>query len=239
MANEYPVMATQLLSEEGMVHLPFADRQEAGRLLGEQLSLLRFPDDAVVLALPRGGVVIGFAVAERLGLPLDVIVVRKLGVPWQPELAMGAVAGSARVLNRELIRELGIGTDEIDVIVKREQTVIQRREELYRRGKPPLDLHHRSVIVVDDGLATGSTMLAAARCIRSLQPARVTVAVPVGSRQACAHLRTEADDVVCLAMPEPFYAVGQWYRDFRQIDDAGVQDLLAKSHTMNAPLARA
>jgi predicted phosphoribosyltransferase len=145
---------------------------------------------------------------------------------------MGAIAGSARFLDEALIRELGIGAAEIDLIVKREQAVIQRREELWRGGKPPLELHKRSVIMVDDGLATGSTMLAAARFVRSLHAAALTIAVPVGSRQACAHLRTECDSLVCLATPEPFYAVGMWYEDFRQVEDAEVQDLLSRSRHM-------
>jgi len=211
-----------------MVQLPFADRLEAGRLLAEQLSLCMFPGEAVVLALPRGGVPVGFAIAQRLHLPLDVLLVRKLGVPWQPELAMGAIAGSARVLDWQLIEELGIGDKEIDAIVSREQAEIKRREELYRRGKPPLELNGRSVILVDDGLATGSTMSAALRHVRSLQPARVSIAIPVGSREACARLRSEADDLICLARPTPFSAVGEWYRDFRQIEDAEVQQLLTQ-----------
>ncbi len=221
-----------------MVHLPFADRLEAGRLLADELALHKFPGDAIVLALPRGGVPVGFAIARRLHLPMDVVVARKLGVPWQPELAMGAIAGSARVLDENTIRELGIGNEEIDVIVRREQAEIERREELYRGGKPPLDVHDRSVILVDDGLATGSTMAAAARHVRSLKAARVTVAIPVGSRQACAYLETEADEVVCLAAPTPFFGVGQWYRDFRQVDDEEVQSLLAGNRRLAAEVSQ-
>ena len=212
-----------------MVHLPFANRLEAGRLLADQLSLYKVASDAVVLALPRGGVPVGFAIAERLRLPLDVVVVRKLGVPWRPELAMGAIAGSVRVLDGWLIQELGIGNEDIDLIASREQAEIKRREELYRGGKPALDLHRRSVILVDDGLATGSTMSAAAHYVRSLKPAEVTIGVPVGSLQACERLRGEADHLVCLAMPELFVAVGEWYRDFRQVSDTEVQNLLTES----------
>jgi len=215
-----------------MIHLAFADRLEAGRLLADELALHTFAGDTAVLALPRGGVPVGFAIAQRLHLPLDVLVARKLGVPWQLELAMGAIAGTACILNEQLVQQLGIGNEQIDLIISREQEESKRREELYREGKPPLDLRKRSVILVDDGLATGSTMLAAARYVRSLKPARVTVAVPVGSRQACAHLRTEADEVICLAMPTPFFGVGEWYKDFRQVSDAEVQNLLRKSSTL-------
>ena len=212
-----------------MVPLPFADRLEAGRLLAAELSLHKITQDAVVLALTRGGVPVGFAVADRLGLPLDVIVVRKIGVPWQPELAMGAIAGSVRILDNQLIRELGIYDEDVEGIVAREQAEMKRCEVLNRGWKPALELHGRSVILVDDGLATGSTMLAAARYVRSLKPAKVTIAIPVGFQQACGRLRKEADDLVCLAIPEHFVAVGEWYRDFQQVGDTEVQNLLAES----------
>lgn len=212
-----------------MVQLPFADRLEAGRLLADQLSFHKVPGDAVVLALPRGGVPVGFAITERLHFPLDVLIARKLGVPWQPELAMGAIAGSVRVLDEQLIQEFGIDHKEVDLIVGREQAEIKRREELYRGGRPPIELRGRSVVLVDDGLAMGSTMTAAARYVQTLNPAAVVIAVPVGSRQACVRLTREADDVVCLAAPEPFFAVGRWYRDFHQVTDAEVQNLLAES----------
>jgi predicted phosphoribosyltransferase len=201
--------------------------------MAEQLASRKFADDPVILALPRGGVPVGFAVAERLGLPLDVVVVRKLGVPWQPELAMGAIAGPAHILDEELIRELGIGNREIGLIVSRERAEIERREALYRGGSPPLDLSHRSVILIDDGLATGNTMLAAVRCIRSLEPAGVTVAIPVGSPEACARLRGEVDDLICLAEPADFSSVGEWYKDFRQVSDAEVQNSLAESRKVS------
>jgi putative phosphoribosyl transferase len=212
-----------------MVHLPFANRLEAGRLLAHQLSVHEFRGHAVVLALPRGGLPVGFAIAEHLRLPLDVIVVRKLGVPWEPELAMGAIAGSACILDERAIRELDIANEEIDLAVSQAQAEIKRREELYRRGKPPIDLRQRSVILVDDGLATGNTMSAAVHYVRSFKPAEITIAIPVGAWQACAHLRTEVDDLVCLSMPTPFFSVGEWYRDFRQVADAEVQDLLEES----------
>lgn len=212
-----------------MVQLPFTDRVEAGRLLARELSRLPIGDDAVVLALARGGVPVGFSVADRLHLPLDVIVARKLGVPWQPELAMGAIAGTARVLDRRMIVELGIADEDIEETIGREQAEMRRREHLYRGGRPPLDLQGRTAILVDDGLATGSTMRAAVEHARSLKAAKIIVAVPVGSGQACARLRREADEVVCLATPEFFYAVGEWYRDFQQVSDAEVQNLLTES----------
>jgi predicted phosphoribosyltransferase len=212
-----------------MLNLPFANRVEAGRLLANELSLRHVGADAVVLALARGGVPIGSAISDRLHLPLDVIAVRKVGVPWQPELAMGGIAGSVCVLNNRLIRKLGIWDDDVAEIVAAEQKELQRCEEAFRGGASPLDLHGRPVILVDDGLATGSTMLAAARHVRALKPSKVTIAAPVGAREACEELRREADDLVCLAIPEIFYSVGKWYREFPQVDDAEVQTLLAES----------
>lgn len=211
-----------------MIHLPFADRVEAGRLLAKELSPYHLRS-AVVLGLTRGGVPVGSVVADRLQLPLDVIVARKLGVPWQPELAMGAIAGTARILDRSMIRELGICDEDIEEIVAREQAEMKRREQLYRAGEPALDLHGQTAILVDDGLATGNTMMAAVRHARSLKAAGVVIAIPVGSRQACDRLRKEVDDLVCLAIPELFFAVGEWYRDFRQVSDTEVQNLLAES----------
>jgi putative phosphoribosyl transferase len=212
-----------------MVHLPFTDRVEAGRLLAKELSLYNV-GDSMVLALARGGVPVGSVVADRLLLPLDVIVARKLGVPWQPELALGAIAGTARILDSKMIRELGISNDEIEETVAREQGEMRRREELYRGGEPALGLRGRTAILVDDGFATGSTMMAAVRHARSLKAARVVIGTPVGSRQACNRLRSEADDLVCLVTPELFFAVGQWYRDFRQVGGREVENLLAERH---------
>lgn len=210
-----------------MLQLPFRDRAEAGRLLGAQLAGRNLPKDSIVLALPRGGVPVGFEVARALGLPLDVIVVRKLGVPWQPELAMGAIAsGGVRVLDEELIRIEGIAQDDVEKIAAREAHEAERRDQLYRAGRAALELRNRTVILVDDGLATGSTMRAAVNCVKRLHPSAVIVAAPVGSRQACVHLRDAADECVCLAVPEPFGAVGEWYEDFRQTSDAEVRNLL-------------
>jgi predicted phosphoribosyltransferase len=215
--------------EVAMIHLPFADRIEAGNALAIELSRRLNARNAVVLALARGGVPVGFAVANRLDLPLDVVVARKLGVPWQPELAMGAIAGSARTLNEGMLADLEISAVEVEKVILREQAEMKRREELYRVGQPAPDLAGRTVILVDDGLATGSTMLAAVRHARKLQAAIIVVAVPVGSRDSCEHLRREADDVVCLAIPDFFYAVGEWYRDFHQVSDNEVRNLLAES----------
>jgi putative phosphoribosyl transferase len=210
-----------------MIQLPFANRAEAGRVLATELVSHKLPANVIVLALPRGGLPVGLEVAEALRAPLDVVIVRKLGVPWQPELAMGAIAsGSFQTLDEELIRALRISREEIDAVVAKESAEVARREKLYRGGRRALDLHGRTVLLVDDGLATGSTMLVAARYVRSLKPRKTLIAVPVGSVQACQRLREEADGCVCLATPEPFAAVGEWYADFRQVTDAEVQRLL-------------
>jgi len=210
--------------------LPFRDRTEAGRLLGVELAARQLPKDLMVLALPRGGVPVGFEVARALAAPLDIVVVRKLGVPRQPELAMGALAsGGVRILDEELIRRERVSQEEVEAVAAQEESEILRREQLYRAGRPPLIVRDRAVILVDDGLATGSTMLAAVKCVKSLQPSAVIVAVPVASRQACAHIREEADACVCLTMPKPFVAVGAWYQDFQQTSDAEVRELLEQA----------
>lgn len=212
-----------------MIHLPFADRLEAGRLLAADPALRKYSENGVILALTRGGVPVGFAVADRMHLPLDIIVARKIGVPWQPELAMGAIAGTTKVLDDRIIQELGIADEDIANVVAREQAEMKRREDLYRAGKPAPELKGQSAILIDDGLATGNTMLAAVLHVRSLNPAKVIIGVPVGSTDACHRLRKEVDDLVCLATPEFFYAVGEWYRNFQQVDDTEVQRLLAES----------
>jgi len=212
-----------------MLQLPFRDRAEAGRLLGARLAESSFPKDAIVLGLPRGGVPVASEVAQTLGLPLDVIVVRKLGVPWQPELAMGAIAsGGVLVLDQSLIRMEGISQEDVEAVAAREEQEAERREQLYREGRPALELQNRTVILVDDGLATGSTMRAAVKCVKGLHPSAVIVAVPVASRQASEYLRHVADECVCMAVHEPFGSVGEWYRDFRQTSDAEVRDLLRR-----------
>lgn len=214
-----------------MVQLPFSDRFEAGRLLSTTLISGKWPEDSIVLALPRGGVPIGYAVASILGAPLDVVVVRKVGVPHQPELAMGAIAGAGiRILDEDLIRDLGISDDTVDSVVAKEAVELERRERLYRKGRPVPDLHDRTVILVDDGLATGLTMSAAVRYVNTFQPAAVTVAVPIGSAQACQKIRSMGATCICLATPEPLYSVGAWYADFQQTTDSDVQQLLDRHH---------
>jgi len=184
----------------------------------------------IVLALPRGGVPVAFEVASALGAPLDVFLVRKLGVPGYEELAMGAVAtGGVRVLNDEIVRGLGIPDYVIDAVAAWEQQELTRRERVYRDDRPQPNVQGRTVILVDDGLATGATMLAAIKALRQQQPARIVVAVPTASPQACEEMRTEADDVVCAITPEPFYSVGLWYDDFSQTTDEEVRELLARS----------
>lgn len=212
-----------------MMHLPFEDRVEAGRLLADELNRRKIRGDGVVLALTRGGVPVGFEVADRLRLPLDVIVARKIGVPWQPELAMGAIAGSVQVLDGPMIEQLEIADEDVKSIIAREQAEMERREEVFREGRPAVSVENRTVLIVDDGLATGSTMLAAVRYARTLKPSTIVIAVPVGSREACARLRKEADDLVCLAAPELFFAVGEWYRNFQQVSDDEVRRLLSES----------
>ncbi|MDE3198860.1 MAG: phosphoribosyltransferase [Acidobacteriota bacterium] len=211
-----------------MVHMPFDNRVEAGRALAIELAH-KVTANAVVLALPRGGVPVAFEVADRLRLPLDVVVVRKIGVPWQPELAMGAIAGNVRVLDEGLIRRIDVPEADLHEVLAHEEEEARRRESLYRGGAPPLDLKGKTAILVDDGLATGSSMVAAVRYVRSLKPAKTIVAVPVASRSAVRRLQAEADEVVCVAVPECFYAVGEWYREFSQVSDHTVETLLSQS----------
>jgi predicted phosphoribosyltransferase len=208
----------------------FRNRREAGRVLGERLSRYAGREDVVVLALPRGGVPVGYEVARALGVPLDVFVVRKLGVPGREELALGAVAsGGVRVLNDQVVAGLRLGEREIEPIVKRELAEVERRERAYRGGRPPLELERKVAILVDDGLATGATMRAAALAVRQLAPQRVVAAVPVAAGQTCDSFRADVDELVCASTPDPFYAVGAWYEDFAQTDDAEVRELLQET----------
>jgi putative phosphoribosyl transferase len=209
---------------------PFRDRIEAGEALAEGLSAYRDRADVVVLALPRGGVPVAREVARALGVPFDVFVVRKLGVPGHEELAMGAIAtGGVRQLNTDVIDALGIPATVIDEVAAREQIELDRRERDYRGRRPPRPLLNQTVILVDDGLATGSTMRAAVIAVRQQQPARVIVAVPVGAPSTCAELSSEADQVVCVRTPDPFVAVGLWYRDFTPTTDGEVRALLEEA----------
>ena len=205
----------------------FRDRSDAGRQLAAQLDELRGRNDLLVLALPRGGVPVGFEVARALGAPLDVFVVRKLGVPGHEELAMGAIAtGGARVLNDEVVGRLGISPATLESVAAREAEEVARRERLYRGDRPPPDVAGRAVVLVDDGLATGATMRAAVAAVREQGPAQIVVAVPTGSAETCRDLRDEADEVACLISPDPFLAVGFWYDDFGQVSDDEVRALL-------------
>jgi predicted phosphoribosyltransferase len=206
----------------------FHNRTDAGRQLAEGLAAYADRPDVLVLALPRGGVPVGYEVSRALGAPLDVFLVRKLGVPGYEELAMGAVAsGGVRVLNDEIVRGLGISEDEIDAAVVRELQELGRRERLYRRSRPTPNVAGRTVILVDDGLATGATMRAAVAALRQQHPARIVVAVPTASPDTCEALKAEAGDVICAMTPEPFFAVGHWYEDFTQTTDNEVRELLA------------
>jgi putative phosphoribosyl transferase len=208
----------------------FRDRADAGRRLAEELVAYAARPDVLVLALPRGGVPVAFEVAQALEAPLDVLVVRKLGVPGHEELAMGAVAsGGAWVLNDDVVRALGIPGHLLKEVTARELRELQRRERNYRDDRPAPDVHGKVVILVDDGLATGSTMRAAVAALRRLDPARIIVAVPVGAPATCAEIGREADECVCCIQPDPFYAVGVWYEDFSQTTDEEVRDLLQRA----------
>lgn len=206
----------------------FRDRREAGRVLAERLADYRGVDALLVLGLARGGVPVGWEVAAALGAPLDVFLVRKLGVPQWPELAMGALAsGGQVVVNDQVVADLAISSAVLASVIERESAELRRRERAYRGDRPAADLRGRVVILVDDGIATGASVLAAVRAVQSAEPARTVVAVPVGPLSACRKIAQEADDVVCATMPESFDAVGQTYRDFRQVNDDEVRDLLA------------
>jgi len=204
----------------------YRDRREAGRVLGERLAGLAGQPDLLVLGLPRGGVPVAWEVARRLGAPLDVFVVRKLGFPGHEELAMGAIAsGGVRVLNPEVIA-YGVSRAQIEQVTEKERRELERREQLFRGDRPPMRVADRTVVLVDDGLATGSTMRAAVRALRQERAGRIIVAVPVAAPSVCAEMKAEADEVVCAATPEPFRAVGLWYDDFAQTSDAEVRELL-------------
>lgn len=206
---------------------PFANRREAGAELAAKLERYAGRDDVVVLALPRGGVPVAFEVAQRLDAALDIFLVRKLGMPGHREYAMGALAsGGVRVLSEDVVRAYRVPADAIEAVVREEQAELERREREYRQGAPLTNLRGRIVILVDDGLATGSTMRAAVQAVRAHQPARVIVAVPVGAPDTCDEFAEVTDETVCARTPEPFQAVGLWYRDFSETTDDEVRSLL-------------
>jgi putative phosphoribosyl transferase len=208
----------------------FRDRTEAGQLLAAQLTTYAHRSDVLVLALPRGGVPVAFEVAKALQVPLDVLIVRKLGVPGYEELAMGAIAsGGVRVLNEQVVRMLNIPKKVIDKIAAHEQGEVERRERLYRGERPPVEIHGRTIILVDDGMATGATMHAAVVAVRQRGPARLIIAVPVAASATCEEFATEVDELVCLSQPEAFYAVGIWYEHFSQTTDEEVRHLLTQA----------
>jgi len=210
--------------------MQFHDRSDAGRQLATLLTAYAHRGDVTVLALPRGGVPVAYEVASALHAPLDVFLVRKLGVPGHSELAMGAIAsGGVRVLSDDIITQLGIPQAAVEEVTARERIELDRRDRMYRGGRQPADLEGRTVILVDDGLATGATMEAAILAARQAKPARIVVAAPVGAPDTCQRLSAVADEVDCVAMPDPFQAVGLWYQRFDQTSDEEVIELLQKA----------
>jgi predicted phosphoribosyltransferase len=217
----------------------FRNRPDAGRVLASKLRTYADRPEVLVLALPRGGVPVGFEVARALRAPLDVFLVRKLGVPGREELAMGAIAsGGVRVLNEDAVRILQIPDEVIDVVAAEELRELERRERAYRGNRQAPDVRGKTVILVDDGLATGSTMRAAVAALRQQGPARIVVAVPVGAVDTCAEFKAEADDAICARTPEPFYAVGLWYADFSQTTDDEVRELLERAAEEYTPASQ-
>ena len=216
----------------------FRDRTDAGQRLAAELQKYANRPDVMVLALPRGGVPVAYEVAEELRAPLDVFLVRKLGVPGHEELAMGAIAmGGVRVLNTDVVNYLNIPDEVIDAVAAEEQIELSRREKLYRGERPVPNVRGQTVILVDDGLATGSSMRAATDALRKQEPARIIVAVPVSAPQTCEELQMQVDEIVCVMTPEPFYGVGLWYEDFSQTTDDEVRELLGRSELKHRLLA--
>jgi len=215
--------------KQDLLTVLFQDRREAGRVLATALESFRDRPDVVILALPRGGVPVAYEVAHYLDLPLDIFIVRKLGVPGHEELAMGAIAsGGTVVVNRSVVDELSISDAEIETVAKREKLEIERREREYRDGHPPMEVEGRTAILIDDGLATGASMRAAARALRP-RARKVIVAVPVASQSTCNEFRAEVDEIICATTPQPFFAVGMFYRDFQQTSDEEVRTLLSQA----------
>lgn len=209
----------------------FSDRKDAGRKLAQKLGHYADRPDVLVLALPRGGVPVAFEVSRLLNAPMDVFIVRKLGLPGREELAIGAIAtGGIRVLNDDVIRLLNVPEEVIRFVAKRELQELQRREQIYRGNRPPPDVRDKIVILIDDGLATGASMRAAVKGLRAQHPARIVVAVPAAAAEVCEAFRHEVDEIVCAMTPEPFQGVGRWYEDFRQMTDDEVRSLLEESN---------
>lgn len=209
----------------------FQDRADAGQQLAENLIAYRSRSDVVVLGLPRGGVPVAYEVAQRLHAPLDVFLVHKLELPGHEALAMGAIAsGGVRMLNKEVIDSLRIPTDVIDAVAAREQQELERRERVYRDERPALPIHDQTVILIDDGLATNASMVAAVAALRAQAPAQLVVAVPIAAPEACAGFSNKVDQIICLEQPQPFFSVGLWYSDFAQVRDDELQELLARAN---------
>jgi predicted phosphoribosyltransferase len=210
--------------------MPFQDRRDAGRQLAQRLTAYEGNPNVRILALPRGGVPVAYEVALALCAPLDVFLVRKLGVPGQVELAMGAIAtGGVRIVNEPVVQGLGIPEDILEAITANERQELARRERLYRGEKPPPDVRGRTVLLIDDGLATGSTMRAAVAAVRQQRPAHVVVAVPVAAPSTYAEFQAEVEEMVCVHTPQPFHAVGLWYESFSQTTDEEIRELLARA----------
>jgi predicted phosphoribosyltransferase len=223
-------MTAQTRSGSGQTTAMFQNRRHAGQIVAQKVSELGDIGDAIVLGIPRGGVPVAYEVAHKLNLPLDIFLVRKLGVPGQEELAMGAIAsGGTIVINQTIVQSLDIRPETIEAVARREQLEIERRELAYRDGHPPLPVDERTIILIDDGIATGASMLAAARALRP-KSRRLIVAVPVAAQSACNELSAEVDQMICAITPQSFVAVGEFYQDFRQTTDEEVRSLLSKAH---------
>jgi len=205
----------------------FVDRKDAGEKLAQQLKKYAGRSDTIVLGLPRGGVPVAYEVSRKLNAPLDIYLVRKLGVPGHVELAMGAIAsGGVRIINLDVVKSLNIPQEVIDMVAHEEEVELERRFSAYRGNRPPLDLKDKIVILIDDGLATGSSMRAAVTAVKKMNPKNIVVAVPLAARETCRYFEVHVDEVVCLMIPEPFYGVGYWYRDFSQTSDEEVINYL-------------
>jgi putative phosphoribosyl transferase len=208
----------------------FRNRADAGRRLVSRLQKYANRDDVIVLGVPRGGIPVAFEVATALNLPLDIFVLRKLGVPGHEELAFGAIgSGGVRVLNTGVLEQLGISDLDVAAVTRTEKEELERRERLYRGNRPPLDVHGQTVILIDDGIATGASLMAAIHALRQMKPAKVVVAIPVAPQATCYRLLREVDQLVCVEMPEPFYGVGHFYEDFSQVSDEEVNELLERA----------